>query len=223
MDFILSPDAEAAVDAITARLQTELSANKKVLWFVTGGSNIQNAVAIMSRLSDEQSQHLTVTLTDERYGAVGHPDSNWQQLIAAGFNFRQSDQIPVLTGDLPLEQTREGFETALQRAYSENPVVIGLYGMGPDGHISGILPGSPALGITDLCAAYVTPTYTRVTTTFEAIKKCQVGYLVCLGADRRPALEKLKRDDISLSEQPAQILKQLPEAHVYNNQIGGKL
>ena len=39
-------------------------------------------------------------LTDERYGPVGHPDSNWSQLLQKGFDLPQAKLVPVLTGRL---------------------------------------------------------------------------------------------------------------------------
>jgi len=53
-----------------------------VLWLVPGGSNIPIAVEAMDMIRKEMSglslKYLTITLSDERYGSVGHKDSNWK-------------------------------------------------------------------------------------------------------------------------------------------------
>ena len=45
------------------------------------------------------------------------------------------------------------------------------------------------------------------------------AYVFAFGADKKPALENLLTN-IDLIVQPAQILKSLPEAYVYNDQVG---
>jgi hypothetical protein len=45
------------------------------------------------------------------------------------------------------------------------------------------------------------------------------AYVFTFGEAKRPQLEILLNSDVPLSHQPAQLLKQLPEAYVYNDQI----
>jgi hypothetical protein len=47
-----------------------------------------------------------------------------------------------------------------------------------------------------------------------------VAYLLAYGEDKRPALENLKTE-LPPNQQPAQILKDIAEAYVYNDQVGG--
>jgi len=87
---------------MAARIALALNAGKRVLWLVCGGSNIPVAVetmdAVRSRVGKEELSRLTVALTDERYGPVGHKDSNWEQLTERGFDFTGIATAPVLVG-----------------------------------------------------------------------------------------------------------------------------
>ena len=223
MHLLLSTDASDCTDAIYNRLASELDSSKNVLWFLTGGSNIAVDIEVMARLTDEQTENLTVTLTDERYVDYGHADSNWHQLLEGGFNAKQAREFPVLQADNEsLEQTTAIYASNLDVALQEADVVIGFYGLGGDGHIAGILPETSAVDADGLAVGYVTDTFTRITSTFEVIRRCDVAYMYAGGAGKLEALQNLQSAR-SLREQPAQILKELSEAYIYNDQLGEPL
>lgn len=202
---------------------SELSAGKRVLWLVCGGSNIAAEAAIMQALPADLSENLTVTLTDERYGEIGHKDSNWQQLMEAGFDVKAGKAMPVLIGT-SLKQTVVNYAELARELTAGNDITIALFGIGGDGHIAGILPGSPAAReATALAAGYDSPPYTRLTLTFPALQHIDVAYAMAFGTAKQAALQRLQNEDLPLTEQPSQILKQLPEAALFSNQVGGKL
>ncbi len=220
MDFIRVATPSDGADALQARLIHELEAGNQLLWLVPGGSNIALSVQVMANIPEWLSSRMIIALTDERYGPVGHADSNWYQLDQAGFDAKQAVRLTVLTGDESLQGTAEAYAAALRNVFATSDVVIGQFGMGADGHIAGILPFSEATSDESLVAAYNTATYDRITCTFSAITHCAAAYLFAFGDNKKTALQNLQLD-ISLDEQPAQILKQLSEAYVYNDQIGG--
>lgn len=211
--------AEGAA-AVRDRLVKELKSEHNVLWLVSGGSQIQTNVEIMNEIPDELTKSLTVYLIDERYGDVGHPDSNSKQLEDAGFDHKQARVSYVLSQGLSLEETAEQYALSIGAAFEVADVVIALVGMGPDGHILGILPGSPAVDSDKLVEYYETEQYKRVTLTARAAREhFDVSYLLAFGDNKRQQLEDLRDKGLAVSEQPAQLMKQLREAYVYNDQI----
>ncbi|MEI6238237.1 MAG: 6-phosphogluconolactonase [bacterium] len=215
------------VSALAERICNSLMRGKKVLWLVSGGSNIPIAVKVMRAIkgeggiSEKKLGNLTVTLMDERYGSVGHADSNWKQLMDSGFSFSDINTMPVLTG-LGLEETQNEWSRQIKKAFVLRAVIIGQFGMGSDGHIAAILPNSPAVSESGLVSAYQSEKFTRITLTFEAIKKIDVAYLFAFGDSKKGQIDRLcdsENDDkdISLAEQPAQILKSLKEVYIYCN------
>jgi 6-phosphogluconolactonase/glucosamine-6-phosphate isomerase/deaminase len=89
--------------------------------------------------------------------------------------------------------------------------------MGVDGHVAGILPNSPAVLENDeLVAYYKASPFERITLSFKALRQLDVAYLIAFGEDKKTALVKLKTN-LSLNEQPAQILKSIKEAYVYSD------
>lgn len=220
MEYIQTTGWEDGVADLTRRLASELSEGKRVLWLVSGGSNIGASVAIMGKLTEELSKNLTIGLIDERYGPVSHADSNWLQLMNAGFEPGSAKFIPVLQDGLDLEATAKAYNEELAKALAENDVVIAQLGVGSDGHIAGILPNSPAaIEQTALVIGYDGEQYQRITTTPAAFWHFDVAYAFAFGDNKHQAIASLQTKKIPIREQPAQVLKELPEAYIYSDQL----
>src|SRR5450830_1401642 len=72
------PTEQAA--AQTAKtLIDHLSKGERILWLLSGGSSIPIAIIASQSLQNIDLSNLFVSLTDERYGPIGHKDENWQQ------------------------------------------------------------------------------------------------------------------------------------------------
>ncbi len=220
MKFIRSEGTGELEAALGGRLSMELNENKKVLWLVSGGSNIPAVCKTMSMLPVDKLQSLTITLTDERYGEPGHADSNQTKLTQAGFDPRGARFIPYLTG-LLFEDTARAVNAAIKEASEKADVVVGFFGMGPDGHMAGILPESKAATEEEnWVVGYDGGQFKRITLTAPAISAVDIAYLGAFGVEKLTALTTLQNGNIPVHQQPAQILKKIPEFFVYNDQVG---
>jgi 6-phosphogluconolactonase/glucosamine-6-phosphate isomerase/deaminase len=232
MQFI-KDNPKAGTQALAGRVVSSLKEGAKVLWLVPGGSNIPIAVEAMNMIRKEMGdlplKYLYVTLTDERYGPVGHKYSNWKQLEDAGFNFTGINKIPVLIGK-SLEGTvsayKKGIIKAMNGTAASEGLIIGLFGMGADGHIAGILPNSPAAAYLEadhtgkdspLVCAYRSSPFIRITLTPVALNKVSAAYIFAFGDSKREAVARLRGQDLSIGEQPAQILKHIKESFFYTD------
>lgn len=220
MKFLKVEGWQPGIDALAKRLRAELKAGRRVLWLVGGGSGIQATVAVMDELPADLTEHLSIFMTDERYGDVGHVNSNARQLTEAGFTTKDAVFVPMLQPGFSLDETAERYETALKQAVEHADIIIAQSGIGPDGHIAGILPHSDAVTASGWITTYEAPHYTRMTMTFEALRHIDSAYYMAFGDEKKPALTQLRDEELSLDEQPAQILKDIKEAYVYNDQIG---
>lgn len=215
---VQTTDPQSVVQEISLRLNQAMQEGS-VLWLLSGGSNIELAVRIRQELDIQND--LTVGLIDERYGPVGHPDSNWQQLLDAGFDENDISIIPVLTGkDLKNETSR--YKHELKAAIESHKTIIGIFGMGSDGHTSGVLPESPVIGTNELVASYHGPDFDRITTTPVSFKHFDVAYLVAFGDSKQQQLLQLIHRELSVGHQPAQALKNAKELFIYSDQILSK-
>ncbi|MEK7594035.1 MAG: 6-phosphogluconolactonase [Patescibacteria group bacterium] len=221
MQFILTAGWEDGVADLTERLVRELASGKKVLWLVSGGSNIPASSQIMDNIPSRLSQNLTVTLVDERYGDVGHEESNWAQLMTSGFNSGQATLLPVLQDDMSFEQTIDYYDQIAGAALADNTIVIAQLGIGPDGHIAGILPDSSSSRDTDdIAVGYKSTPFDRLTLTYKGLRMIDVAYTFAFGNTKHQALDSLQSKSLGLAKQPSEILKEIPEAYIYNDQCG---
>jgi 6-phosphogluconolactonase/glucosamine-6-phosphate isomerase/deaminase len=207
--------------AIADTIITQLADNKSVLWLVPGGSSIAVAILAARKIAAIPHSKLTVTLTDERYGPVGHRDSNWQQLTEAGFRLPEAQLLPVLKG-FDRARTTEEFATALQHGLKTADFTLGFFGMGTDGHTAGILPGSPAARATQFAFTYDAPNFERITITPLAITELDEAIVYATGKAKWPALKKLEEPH-TINDQPAQVLKQIPKLTIFTDYGGREL
>jgi 6-phosphogluconolactonase/glucosamine-6-phosphate isomerase/deaminase len=220
MQFYLTSDTSKAISDLQARLLTELQTDKQVLWVVSGGSNITASVAVMAGIPAELQTKLTILFSDERYGPVGHADSNFQQMLNAGFTVSGARFIPTLQDGLSLHETAKTYASVVQAEFEQAEIIISQLGIGADGHIAGALPGTPATESDEWASGYLSDPYQRVTMTFPALRQIDADYSLVYGDDKQTALTGLQQFELPLAQQPAQILRQLPEAYIYNDQIG---
>lgn len=221
MKYILTAGWEDGMADLTQRLVRELAGGKRILWLVSGGSNVQASVKIMDNISAKLSRKLSVSLVDERYGPPGHDQSNWERLMAAGFDGKEATLLPVLKPDRSFKQAIKDYAQLIEEALAACDMAIAQLGIGPDGHLAGILPGSPAAEETEaLVSGYEAPPLKRLTLTFPALRRLNAAYAFAFGPPKLATLTKLQAGKADMTDQPAQILKDIPEAYVYSDQVG---
>ena len=194
----------------------ELGKGKKVLFFATGGSSIAVASKMAELLNGKLLQNLTIVLTDERYGALNHPDSNWYQLMKKGFDLPGAILIPTLIGEDIIATTKK-FNIILGKQLEKAEYKIGLFGVGKDGHTAGNLPGSIAVLSQDLACHYETPAFARITITPRAIKMLDEAVVWMQGQEKWQVVKDLLGSDIDIIKQPAQILKKIPLLTIFTD------
>jgi 6-phosphogluconolactonase/glucosamine-6-phosphate isomerase/deaminase len=210
--------ADQAATHLAGTIREKLRAGQHVLWLVPGGSAIAVAVAASKQLAAVPLENLTVTLTDERYGDVGHPDSNWPQLQAAGFALPGATLLPVLHGE-SMEATVDTFTATLAQAFQQADFSIGLFGIGADGHTAGMLPHSGAVAATQFAFGYDAGNFVRITMTPPAIAQLNEAVVYAIGEEKWPVLDQLE-GEVPPIDQPAQFLKQVPNVIIYNDHRG---
>ena len=202
-------------DALTSALR----AHDKVIWLVSGGSNIAISVDAMRQLDDALTQKLVIMQTDERFVPLDSDDCNWRQLHNAGFDTKHAAVFPVLAEGESRDETVARYGETVLREFIAADYIIGQFGVGSDGHIAGIKPSSPASTSNELVCGYQGEDFERVTLTFPALQQVDEAFAFVFGDAKRPVLERLLDDIPSLAEFPAGVLRTTPISTVYNDQI----
>lgn len=225
MRFIVE-GTDKAGSVITAELTAQLRAGKRVIWLVCGGSNIPVEADIMTRLRAIEGLELSKLLVlpmDERYGKPGHADSNYKQLQDAGFEAGDAFWVDVLAKGQPLEETVAYYDSLVQTSFASADHIVGVFGLGADGHTAGVKPGSPAL-VDDMASVvgFKWDDFTRMTLTPRELIRSDSAFLLAYGDAKKPMLEHLRQGDAPITEVPANLLHKIADVAVFNDQIGDK-
>ncbi|MGK2896715.1 MAG: 6-phosphogluconolactonase [Candidatus Saccharimonadales bacterium] len=193
-----------------------LRVGEKVLWLMSGGSGGRVSVDAAKQLQDIPLENLYVTLSDERYGPIGHPDENWQLLLNDGFSLPGATLYRPLTGQ-ERDTTTKQFASWLENVLESVDYVVGIFGIGADGHTAGIKPGSDAVEATTLTASYDGDDYERITITPAFMQHVDEAVVQAFGQSKHAVIRQLLERGMSLNEQPAQILKSIPIVTFYSD------
>lgn len=217
MEYIYSSNpVQSAADHIATAILVKLAANKRVFWFLSGGSGIKVVLEVARQLAGHDLHNLYVTLTDERYGAVGHPNENWQQLLDQGFSLPGATLYRPLIGEDQITTTNR-FGAWIAQHIADAHYSIGLFGIGSDGHTAGIKPHSSAVTANAWTDHFQGDDFERITITLLPISQLNEVVIQASGADKLPILHSLRTQSLSVIEQPAQALKDSPRATLYTD------
>lgn len=217
MDYILSEHPiDSAAKHIASAIQDNLAAGKKVVWFLSGGSGIQVVLEVARQLHGTDLNNLSVTLTDERYGPVGHKNENWQQLIDGGFSLPGATLYRPLVGKDRIKTT-DNFGAWIMQQMTAADYTIGLFGIGSDGHTAGIKPYSDAVDSTAWAECFTGDDFERITITPFTIGRLDEVVIQASGGDKILTLQALLHETIDIVKQPAQVLKQVNTCTLYTD------
>lgn len=211
-----SNPVQASAEHLARTITEKLANNKKVFWFLSGGSGINVVIEAARQLAGQDLHNLFVTLTDERYGPVGHPDENWQQLLDGGFDLPGANLYRPLIGEDQIT-TANRFGAWVSQHMAEAHYSIGLFGIGSDGHTAGIKPHSSAVTANAWTEYFQGDDFERITITLLPISQLNEAVTQVSGPDKLPVLVSLLGETVSVVDQPAQALKHIPISTLYTD------
>lgn len=195
--------ARRAAVVIAAHARDAVSQRGKFLMAVSGG---KTPWIMLRDLADEEVpwEHVHVFQIDERIAPAGDPDRNLTHLREsllshAPLKPEQIHAMLVESADT-VGSAAKYFETLENLA--GNPPVLDLahLGMGPDGHTASLIPGDPALDVTDRDIA-LTGVYQgrrRMTMTYPLLNRARFILWLITGGEKAPALQRLLKGDASI-------------------------
>ncbi len=209
------------LDVVLANTLNEaLTMHKKVVWLVSGGSNVAISVAASKQIMPELRHKLVVMQLDERYVPMESENCNWQQLLTAGFDVAKSHVYPVLANDaMSLENTVQRYEAIVKMEFEQADYIIGQFGVGNDGHVAGILPETAAVTASGMVCGFKGFDFERVTLTFDGLRAVDKALVFAAGESKLPALHRLKNGEQSIEKLPARIFEQIEDSTIYNDDI----
>jgi 6-phosphogluconolactonase len=180
--------AQAAADAVETHLSAGLDARGRAALVATGG-RAPGPVYDRLREAPIDWRHVAVTLSDERQVDAGSPNSNARLLRERLF------QGPAAAAQfLPLTDYAE---PALRKLLPFDAVMLG---MGEDGHVASLIPGSPVMAeamdpaghalLAESPAGFGSPPLARTTLTLAALLQARAIFLLIAGEAKREVIAR---------------------------------
>ena len=211
---------EAAATEAGRALARRIALARRPLLLLSGGSSLNAVTVMLSRLSDKQKARLTIGQLDERISRGDGHGLNWNQIkkIFSGHLKLDEENAIINNGNQPNDMA-VNYSVKLNEMLKQADVSMGVYGIGRDGSIAGMLPGQAAYQFTRFLdgrhvVKYVPKDYARVTTTAEVLVSLKRVYVLACGKDKHRAIRDLD-DEILPYQHPAQLLKDARRARAY--------
>lgn len=178
--------AAAAADAIAGGLADGLRTRGRAALVGTGG---RSPAPVYDRLSltDLDWANVTVTLSDERLVAADSPHSNARLL-----------REHLLRGPAAAARFLPLTDEAEPRLRELTPFDAVMLGVGEDGHIASLIPGSPVLAhamdprgealLAHSSEGFGSPPVARITLTFAALLQSRAIFLLIAGEAKRQVI-----------------------------------
>lgn len=221
--------ADRAADLIADALIAAARARGRAHWVTTGGSTpagIYDRLAAAPLVGRIPWDDIHVWWGDDRYVLPDDPRSNvrplLEHLVAVGVPLPSANVHPFR--GLPSGETDPGIDAAAAATAADLraadldehegvPVVdLVLLGVGPDGHILSVFPGSPALSSDALALAipapmHVEPQVARVTFNPGIVAAARAVVAVVTGAGKASVLADILGPTLDPARWPAQLAR----------------
>ena len=201
MPIVIVPTAadvsEHLADRTADALRAVLAARARATLCLTGGSTPVSAYERLATAEGIEWDRVHLFWGDERAVGPESPDSNagmaLRTLVApAGI---PASNVNRIEGERGAQEAARRYESRLEQTFGNAPARFDVLhlGMGADGHVASLFPGSAALGATDRrVVATEAPTgmavRDRITLTLPVLRRAAVTILAAAGADKRVAL-----------------------------------
>lgn len=220
--------AERIIDEIIA-----VHATQKLCTIVLTGGTVGigtlRAVAESPRRDTVEWERVRVLWGDERYVPAGDPDRNDRQadealLHSVDVRAEHVIRFPSRDSGLSLDEAAESFAGTLAAEFPTGFAVdIVLCGIGPDGHVASLFPGYDhgmhrnVIPVRDSPK----PPPERLTLTFTVLNTARKVWIVCAGADKADAVQRLMANELDTT--PAVALSGTEETVVFADSSAASL
>lgn len=224
--------AENSMESLTKAAANALNqaildtGEEAVLLLLSGGSSL----ALLGSINTQSlGGRVIIAPLDERYSA--NPNENnmaqiaesefYSKAMSAGSHFIDTR---IKDGE-SREELAKRFNDSLREWMNENPSgnIIATIGIGPDGHISGVMPfpedhggfnenfndGNSEKLVVGYDAGDKNQFPQRVTTTLNLLRKIDTAIVYAVGENKREAVKKVLADNGDLATSPARILREI--------------
>jgi len=207
MKIEIFPDADAVAQKAATIVATEargaVAARGRFILAVSGGHTPWQMLCVLAR-EELPRDSMHIVQVDERVAPAGHPERNLTHLYESLLEHAplRREQIYAMPVEAPgLESAAEHYAETLKKIAGSPPVLDLVHlGLGPDGHTASLVPGDPALNVTDADVALtrVSQGRRRMTLTYPILNRARRILWLVTGKDKVAALARLREGDVTI-------------------------
>lgn len=206
MNLIASTPEEAG-NTLAECIAKEINQDRKVLWFISGGSSIPIAQHA-ARILDKQSVgRLRILLIDEKFKDKDQPVTNWSELTACDVVLCKTAPRILKEGQ-SIEDSTSLFIEDIVKDLEWADYTIGQFGIGEGFHTGGIESYSDAITDKSLAVHYERDEFHHITVTTKLLSLLDVAFVNSFGESKQELVRHFYKSAASVPEEPTQILKQ---------------
>ena len=192
--------AHRAAEIVATEAQAAVAARGRFVIAVSGGRTPWAMLRHLGALTMPWPQ-VHMLQVDERVAPANHVDRNLTQLAASLASFGRPgaprlDPMPVESSDLAEAASR--YARIMADAAGSPPILDLVHlGLGADGHTASLVPGDPALAVSDADVAVTAPYRgrQRMTLTYPVLNRARRILWVITGEDKAEMLARLREGD----------------------------
>ena len=193
--------ATAVAGELIARLADAQARGEEPQVGLTGGSiaeHVHRELARMGPDSEVDWSRVVVWWGDERFVAPDSPERNAGQARAAfedrlALDADKVHEMPSTADAASVDDAAAAYSRTL-REHGAGSFEVLMLGVGPDGHVASLFPGSPQLDVEDRIAVGVTgspkPPPERVSLTFGALNRSRAVWFLVSGEEKAAAVAR---------------------------------
>lgn len=195
--------SQKAATVIAQDIRDAVSARGRFVMALSGGRTPWMMLRVLAE-ADLPWDKIHIIQVDERIAPDGDKDRNLTHLREALLSQESlpRDHIHAMPVEAPdLSQAARDYAQTLERLVGTPPVLDLIHlGLGADGHTASLVPGDPALDITDADVATTRPyqAHNRMTLTFPVINRARRILWLVTGGEKANALARLNDGDRSI-------------------------
>ena len=205
LDLTLYADPQELIEEILSQLieviETGLRVNGIFHLALTGGTlgtDLNRALVAHVNSEPDLYQGLHIWWSDERFVERGSSDHNCAPMHQMVSNKNLTiHNVPASNEVASIEEAVEDYLTQL----GENFMDLTILGLGPDGHVASLFPGSDHLDRLEKVIAISDspkPPAVRATFTMSMINSSTLVWIIASGASKAEAVTKIIEGDLSI-------------------------
>lgn len=206
---------ESCIQAMVTYADNIIFSESNTYIALTGGKSPKK---FYEALRSVDLRHVELYIADERYVSNDHVDSNQKMIFDALVEDNAIGSFHAIDTSKSISEAVAGYKKELN-GVPNNIFDIFFLGIGPDGHILSLFPGSPVLHDKDFSVVHTTTeifaVQDRISMTLPYVLQAKHVMLFAMGEEKLRIIQELEKGVGTVEEMPVIAIKDHPSLAIF--------